>query len=108
MVENGQNVDAALTLAQSARRSLPDSPSTADTLAWVYYHKGTYESARDLLEDALKTEPNDASIHYHLGLTYAKLGKKSDAQTELKKAASLSPPNSQTAKEANAALSGLA
>jgi len=107
MVENGQNVDAALTLAQTARRSMPDSPSTADTLAWVYYHKGTYSSARDLLEDALKVDPNNASMHYHLGMVYGKLGNKTDAQTQLKKAASLAP-NTQTAKDANAALSGLA
>jgi tetratricopeptide (TPR) repeat protein len=106
MVETGQNIDVALTLAQVARRALPDSPDTADTLAWVYYQKGNYESARGLLEDAAKTEPNSASIHYHLGMTYAKLSRTSDAITELKKAETLSP-NSQTAKDAQKALSSL-
>jgi Tfp pilus assembly protein PilF len=79
---------------------MPNSPSTADTLAWVYYQKGNYSSARDLLEDALKTEPNNASMHYHLGMTYAKLSNNSDAVIQLKKAVTLAP-NSQTAKDAD-------
>ncbi len=86
MVETGQNLDVALTLAQNARRGLPNSPNTADTLAWVYYHKGTYLTARDMLEEALKTAPNDASLHYHLGMTYTKLSDKASAETHLKKA----------------------
>lgn len=106
MVETGQNIDVALTLAQTARRVLPDSPDTADTLAWVYYQKGNYESARSLLEDAAKTAPNNAAIHYHLGMTYAKLARKGDAATELKKAETLAP-NTQTGKDAEKALSSL-
>jgi Tfp pilus assembly protein PilF len=100
MVETGQNLDVALSLAQIARRALPNSPSTADTLAWVYYQKGNYSSARDLLEDALKSDPNNASMHYHLGMTYTKLSNNSDAVIQLKKAVALAP-NSQTAKDAD-------
>lgn len=100
MVETGQNLDVALSLAQTARRALPNAPSTADTLAWVYYQKGNYASARDLLEDALKIDPNSASMHYHLGMTYTKLSNNSDAVIQLKKAAALAP-NSQTAKDAD-------
>lgn len=106
MVENGENSDVALSYAETARRSLPNSPNTADTLAWVYYHKGTYSLARDLLEDAAKAEPNSASIHYHLGMTYSKLGNKADAATQLKKATDLAP-GTQTSKQAADALSHL-
>jgi Flp pilus assembly protein TadD len=91
MVENGQNADVALSLAQAARRSLPDSPESADTLAWVNYYEGNYSEARDLLEDALKAEPNNASFHFHLGMVFSKLNDKADATTHLKKAASLAP-----------------
>jgi Flp pilus assembly protein TadD len=100
MVEAGQNLDVALSLAQIARRGAPTSPSTADTLAWIYYQKGNYSSARDLLEEAIKAAPNDAAIHYHLGMTYAKLSNSTDAVTHLKKAAALAP-NTQTAKDAD-------
>jgi tetratricopeptide (TPR) repeat protein len=105
MLENGENVDVALTLAQAARRAMPDSPNAADTLAWAYYHKGTYGYARDLLEDALKKNPNNAASQYHLGMVYAKLSDKNNAAIHLKKAISLEP-NSQTAKDAQAALQG--
>jgi Flp pilus assembly protein TadD len=100
MVQTGQNLDVALSLAQIARRGAPNSPSTADTLAWIYYQKGNYDSARDLLEDAIKVAPNDADMQYHLGMTYAKLSKSTDAVTHLKKAAALAP-NTQTAKDAD-------
>lgn len=106
MLENNQDVDMALTLAQSARRTLPHSSNTADTLAWAYYHKGIYGSARELLEDAAKTNPNDASIQYHLGMVYSKMGNKADAIDHLKKAVSLGP-GTQTGNEANKALSAL-
>ena len=106
MVESGDNTDQALSYAQTARRTLPNSPSTADTLAWVYYHKGTYSLARDLLEDATKAEPNDAAIHFHLGMTYAKLGNKSDASAQLKRAVELAGGTS-TGKQASDALSQL-
>jgi tetratricopeptide (TPR) repeat protein len=106
MLKNNEDVDVALSLAQSARRSMPHSPSTADTLAWAYYHKGIYESAASLLEDAAKTSPNDASIQYHLGMVYGKLGKKTDAADHLKKAVSLAP-GTETSTDATKALGSL-
>jgi tetratricopeptide (TPR) repeat protein len=106
MLENGENVDVALTLAQTARRVMPDSPNTADTLAWAYYYKGTYGFARDLLEDAVKKDPSNAGMEYHLGMVYSKLRDKSNATVHLKKAISLAP-NSSTAKDAQTALQGL-
>jgi hypothetical protein len=41
MIEHGGNIVVALSLAETARRGLPDSPSTADTLAWAYIQKET-------------------------------------------------------------------
>ena len=106
MLESGGNIDVALTYAQTARQGMPDSPDAADTLAWAYYYKGTYGFARDLLEDALKTDPNNAAMQYHLGMVYSKLSDKSSAQTHLKKAIALEP-NSPSAKSAQAALNGV-
>jgi tetratricopeptide (TPR) repeat protein len=106
MLLNGENVDVALTLAQTARQGAPTSPNSADTLAWAYYYKGTYGFARDLLEDAVKADPNNPTLQYHLGMVYGKLKDKTNAATHLKKAVSLSP-GSQAAKDATAALQGL-
>ena len=103
MLESGQNVDEALQLAQTARRGAPNSPATADTLAWVYYYKGRFLTARDLLEETVKTAPQSASIQYHLGMIYNKTGDKASATLHLKKAESLEP-NSKVGKDAAAAL----
>ena len=54
MLRLGGNPDLAMTLAQTARRGMPDSSDAADTLGWVYYQKGAYQSAIDLFEEALK------------------------------------------------------
>lgn len=106
MLLNGEMLDVALTLAETARQGMPDSPNTADTLAWAYYYKGTYQFARDLLEDAINTNPDSAPMQYHLGMVYTKLRDKHSALIHLKKALSLAH-DSQTAKDARAALLGL-
>ncbi len=106
LLQTGGNLNRALTLAQTARQAMPNSPDTADTLAWVYYYKGLYGFARDLLENAVKTDPNDATMQYHLGMVYSKLKEKDNAIIYLKKAISLAP-NSPTAKDAQAALQKL-
>lgn len=102
MMESGQNMDVALTLAQTARRLLPDSPSSADTLAWAYYHKGSFLTARDLLEETIKTAPTNPSLQYHLGMIYLKLADKSNAVLHLKKASELDPkgPTGEDARKA--------
>jgi len=106
MLMNGENSDVALTLAQTARRSMPNSPSTADTLAWAYYTKGAYGFARDLLEEASKEQVNDPTMEYHLGMVYARLANRSAAITHLKKAITLAP-TSPTAKDAQDALQAI-
>jgi Flp pilus assembly protein TadD len=106
MLQNGENVDVALSLAQTARQAMPNSSTTADTLAWAYYFKGTYAFARDLLEEAIKTDPSSPAMQYHLGMVYSKLRDKNNASMHLKKAMSLAP-DSPSAKDAQAALKGL-
>lgn len=104
MTESGGNIDVALTLAQNANRLVPDSPTFADTLAWIYYHKGTYLAARDLLEQAEKKQPNDPTVQYHLGMVYSKLSDHNNATLHLKKALELAP-NSTPGQDAQKALS---
>lgn len=103
MLQNDQSLDEALDLAETARQAMPDSPNTADTLAWAYYHTGTYESARNLLQDALSDNPDSASMHYHLGMVYTKLKDMHNAVVQLKKAISL-PHDAQLAEQARVAL----
>jgi tetratricopeptide (TPR) repeat protein len=91
MLENREDPDGALPLALMARKKMPDSPGAADTLAWVYYHKGLYGFAADLLREALQRNPNNANYHYHLGMVYQKQSKKSEARKHLQRALHIDP-----------------
>lgn len=105
LLEHGGNADLALSLAQTARRGLPDKPGTADTLAWAYIHKGAYALAIDLLENAVKAEPANSTYHYHLGLAYQKNHDDTQAKVHFVRALQLNPPQAQ-ADEIRKALSG--
>jgi tetratricopeptide (TPR) repeat protein len=74
---------------------MPDSPNAADTLAWAYIVKGTYGLAIDLLQDALKQQPNNATYEYHLGLAYQKQKNIPKALEHYKKALEIDPKFSQ-------------
>ena len=106
LLETGGDTNNALMLAQSARQALPKNPSIADTLAWVYYHKGVYGSAADLLKEAIHAAPDNATFHYHLGMVYEKLDDKVHAREELQRTLKLSP-NFEHAQEVKQILSTL-
>jgi len=96
MLQSGGNVDVALSLAQTARRRMPDSPNAADTLGWVYYQKGAYKSAIDLFQEALKLgeknkSPEDATIHYHLGMAYERTDQPALARQHLERVLKINP-----------------
>jgi tetratricopeptide (TPR) repeat protein len=103
ILEQGGNVDVAMGLAQTARRGMPDSPNAADTLGWAYYHKGIYQSAIDQFREALRMseklgEPDDADLHYHLGLAYQKANQNALARQQLEKAVKLRPDDADARK----------
>ena len=62
---------ASLERAKSLAASLRDSrvPQFKDTLGWIDYRLGDLKAAVPLLEAAAAGLPNDASVHYHLGMT---------------------------------------
>lgn len=96
ILQQGGNVDVAMGLAQTARRGLPESSNAADTLGWAFYQKGIYQSAISQFQEALRLsekhgEPDDADLHYHLGLAYQKDNKTALARQQLEKAVKLRP-----------------
>ena len=103
ILEQGGNVDVAMGLAQTARRGMPESPNAADTLGWAYYQKGIYQSAISQFQEALRLSekrgaPDDADLHYHLGLAYEKTNQTALARQQLEKAIKLKPNNTEAAK----------
>jgi len=110
MLEQGGNVDVALNMAQTARRGMPESSNAADTLGWAYFRKGIYDSAISQFQEALRLNekqgaPDDAEVHYHLGLAYQKANRLALARQQLEKALQLSPQNA-NARKALAELRG--
>jgi tetratricopeptide (TPR) repeat protein len=69
-LEHGGDVNVALSLAQTVRQKMPDSPQTADTLGWAYYKLGLAESAVLQLKECAQKDPNNPTYQYHLGMAY--------------------------------------
>jgi tetratricopeptide (TPR) repeat protein len=88
--ERGGNIDVALSLAEMAREKLPDDPSTADTLGWIYYKKNVYLKAISLLKESTEKLGNNPIVRYHLGMAYYKNGNKDLAKKELEASLKLS------------------
>jgi len=94
MLQEGGNVDVALSMAQTARRGNPSSANYADTLGWAYYKKGAYASAVDLFKEAIKLNkdnPDDPDFHYHLGLAYQKTSQPALAKQQFERALKINP-----------------
>jgi tetratricopeptide (TPR) repeat protein len=96
MLNRGENLDLALSLAQTARKGLPNSPDAADTLGWLYYRKAVYPLAVNYLQEALKIQeknnmPENPDIRYHLGWAYEKTGQTSLARQNFEQVLKISP-----------------
>jgi len=95
MLDHGGNVDVALSLAQTARRAMPNLASTADTLGWADYHQGVYSAAIDMLQQAVKEDANNPTYHYHLGLAYQKNSNFAMSKKEFQTTLQINPNYSQ-------------
>ena len=104
--EHGGNLDMALGLAQKAKARYPNDPAISDTLAWIEYRKGMYDSAASSLKEVTDHLPQNALYQYHYGMTLSKLARNVDARKALQRAIQLAVPNPQ-AQEARSTLAGL-
>jgi Tfp pilus assembly protein PilF len=91
LCEDGGSLDEALKLAGGAKEKMPDSSNVMDTLAWIYYKRGAYQTAINLFTECIKKEPKNATFHYHIGMSYLKNGEESKAKGALTQALKLNP-----------------
>lgn len=83
LVEQGGNIDVALSYAQTAREQKPDDPYVADTLGWIYYKKNAYLLAISLLKEARDKLSTEAVVHFHYGMARHKNGDIAEAKKAL-------------------------
>ena len=87
--ESGDNLDVALSLAQTAKEQLPEAAEVNDTLGWIYYKKDLASLAIPLFQQSRAAEPENPTFHYHLGLAYAHAKDTVRAQEALEQALEL-------------------
>ena len=88
-VSSNRNLDRALDLAQIAHQQIPDDAQIKDTLGWIYVRKNLPATGIPLLEASAQRQPENAEVHYHLGIAYAQTDDADKARPRLTKAIAL-------------------
>ena len=91
LAENGGNLDEAQRLAQQAVQKAPGEANFSDTLGWVYVKKNMHGAAAQIFRNLVEKQPNNATLHYHLGVALIGQGDSGSAAFELRTALSHSP-----------------
>jgi len=86
------NDSRAISYAKKAYTLKSDSPQIADTLGWVLVQNDDSNRGLTYLERALKMEPNNRSIKFHIASAYAQLGKPHKAKQLLSDILSTNEP----------------
>ena len=87
MLSNHNGNEADLELAKKLAEKLKDSdqPAFLDTIGWVYYRLGDYESAIKYLQQVVERGPKINIFNYHLGMAYILSGDEMQARKFLEK-----------------------
>ncbi|MBP9707119.1 MAG: tetratricopeptide repeat protein [Oligoflexales bacterium] len=78
--EKGVELDEAERLISLALKLKPDDGYYMDSLGWVFFQKGDYTKALDLLLKAAEKAPDEGIIYEHIGDVYIKLNNKDKAK----------------------------
>jgi tetratricopeptide (TPR) repeat protein len=89
--DEGQNLDLAQRLAESAADQFPAHPEVQDTLGFIYYQRHALGPAIRRFEQSIAADPRNAIYHYHLGLAFTKNGEHDRARRALQTALALNP-----------------
>ncbi len=71
--------EEGVTAARRAVAAAPDNAVAQDLLGWALYLAGESPQALAPLERAVVLDPDFARAYYHLGVIYARLGRRADA-----------------------------
>ncbi|SDW99766.1 Flp pilus assembly protein TadD, contains TPR repeats [Ruegeria halocynthiae] len=85
--DDEESLSRAYAVARRLRGS--DVPAYQDTYGWIAFRRGNLTEALDYLNSAASNLPGNPLVHYHLGETYAALGRNENAIEALTKAVEL-------------------
>lgn len=115
LLATGREDEESLDRAWRISRRLRDTevPAFLDTYGWIAYRRGEYQTALDALVPAAEALSDQPLVLYHLGETYAALGRTEEARETLATAVELakgsdSVPDAEVAERAAEALDALA
>lgn len=87
--QQNRNLDDAEALARRALQLRPGAGFILDTIGWIAYRRGDYETALRFIDEARRRSGNDPELFEHLGEVYAAQGNTSAALYYLEKAATV-------------------
>jgi tetratricopeptide (TPR) repeat protein len=79
LADRGTNLDEAEHLVQRAMELRPGNGAFTDSMGWVYFKKGDFSRAVELLEQAETLTPGEPVILEHLGDAYARVDRRKEA-----------------------------
>ncbi len=81
--------ERALEFARLAHEHAPGNPDVADTLGWILVLDNQVEEGLRHLKASALAKPRNASVQYHLGVAYQKIGDVERARNALERALKL-------------------
>ena len=97
----GQRLDEAMTMVKKALELDPDNGAYLDTVGWIHYQLGEYETALKFIQKATELEDKSWTVVDHLGDVLQKLGKSSEAVEAWQKALTMDPGNNDLLEKIN-------
>src|SRR5437762_14241155 len=92
--DHNMHLDEAEETIKRALEIEPNNGSYLDSLGWVEFRKGKFDQAlADLLRAAKNIDREDPIVFEHIGDTYLKLNRVSEALESWQKALKLDPKN---------------
>jgi len=90
LLADHRNDDASLDRAAELSKKLEETnqPAFLDTAGWVYYRRGDYDKALEVLQRVVEQAPEVPVFRYHLGMTYKEKGDAAAAREHLTEATS--------------------
>lgn len=93
LLSGREHLREARVLIARALTVSPLQPAYIDSMGWAEYQLGRYQDAAFYLERAVRLHwpQEDAEMQYHLGMTYARLGRVHGARRALERCLELDP-----------------